>query len=75
VTPFDPSYERELMRRRARLIADWLTARGVEPERLTPKGCVARRPLTRGNTDLEHALNRRAELVRLAPTAACEPPW
>src|SRR5262245_9858612 len=61
--------------RRARLIADWLTARGVEPERLTPKGCGARRPLTLGNTVLERALNRRAELVRLAPTAACEPPW
>ena len=60
---------------RATLVVDWLTARGVERERLMPRGCGARRPLTLGNTALERAMNRRAELVRLAPTAACEPPW
>lgn len=60
---------------RATLVADWLAARGVERERLMPRGCGARRPLTLGNTAPERAMNRRAELVRLAPTAACEPPW
>jgi len=60
---------------RATLVVDWLTARGVERERLMPRGCGARRPLTFGNTALERAMNRRAELVRLAPTAACGPPW
>lgn len=60
---------------RATLVVDWLTARGVERERLVPRGCGARRPLTLGDTAPERALNRRAELVRLAPTAACEPPW
>jgi outer membrane protein OmpA-like peptidoglycan-associated protein len=60
---------------RARLVVDWLTARGVERERLMPRSCGARRPLTFGNTALDRAMNRRAELVRLAPTAACEPPW
>ena len=60
---------------RATLVVDWLTARGVERERLMPKGCGARRPLTLGNTALDRAMNRRAELVRLTPTAACEPPW
>ena len=60
---------------RATLVVDWLTARGVERERLMPRGCGARRPLTLGDTALERAMNRRAELVRLAPTAACEPPW
>jgi outer membrane protein OmpA-like peptidoglycan-associated protein len=60
---------------RATLVVDWLAARGVERERLMPRGCGARRPLTPGNTVLERAMNRRAELVRLAPTAACEPPW
>jgi outer membrane protein OmpA-like peptidoglycan-associated protein len=64
-----------LSSKRATLVVDWLTARGVERERLTPRGCGARRPLTLGNTALERAMNRRAELVRLAPTAACEPPW
>jgi outer membrane protein OmpA-like peptidoglycan-associated protein len=61
--------------RRANLVVDWLTARGVQRKRLMPKGCGARRPLTLGNTALERAMNRRAELVRLAPTAACDPPW
>jgi outer membrane protein OmpA-like peptidoglycan-associated protein len=61
--------------RRATLVVDWLTARGVERERLMPRGCGARRPLTFGNTAVERGMNRRAELVRLAPTAACEPPW
>jgi outer membrane protein OmpA-like peptidoglycan-associated protein len=60
--------------RRATLVVDWLTARGVERDRLTPRGCGARRPLTLGNTALERAMNRRAELVRLSPTAACVPP-
>jgi outer membrane protein OmpA-like peptidoglycan-associated protein len=60
---------------RATLAVDWLAARGVERERLTPKGCGARRPLTFGTTVPERAMNRRAELVRIGPTAACEPPW
>ena len=60
---------------RATLVVDWLTARGIERERLTPTGCGARRPLTFGRTDLERAMNRHAELVRLTSTAACEPPW
>ena len=60
---------------RATVIVNWLTARGVERERLMPRGCGTRRPLTYGNTADERAMNRRAELVRLAPTAACEPPW
>jgi outer membrane protein OmpA-like peptidoglycan-associated protein len=64
-----------LSMRRANLVVDWLTARGVERERLTPKGCGTRRPLTLGNTALERAMNRRAELVRFTRTAACEPPW
>jgi len=61
--------------RRANLVVDWLTASGVERERLMSRGCGARRPLTLGNTALERSMNRRAELVRLTPTAACEPPW
>ena len=60
---------------RATLVVDWLSARGVARERLTPRGCGARRPLTFGNTAPERAMNRRAELVRLGPMAACEPPW
>jgi outer membrane protein OmpA-like peptidoglycan-associated protein len=61
--------------RRAELLVDWLAARGVARDRLVPKGCAALRPLTFGNTAADRAMNRRAELVRLAPTAGCQPPW
>jgi outer membrane protein OmpA-like peptidoglycan-associated protein len=61
--------------RRAELLVDWLAARGVARDRLVPKGCGAARPLTFGHTAADRAMNRRAELVRLAPTAGCEPPW
>ncbi len=60
---------------RAALVVDWLGTRGIERERLIPKGCGAHRPLTFGNTAAERAMNRRAELVRLTATAGCDPPW
>jgi outer membrane protein OmpA-like peptidoglycan-associated protein len=61
--------------RRAGLLVDWLGKRGVGRDRLVPKGCGALRPLTFGLTAPNRAMNRRAELVRLTPTAGCEPPW
>jgi outer membrane protein OmpA-like peptidoglycan-associated protein len=64
-----------LSQRRARLVVDWLAARGIESERLRASGCGARRPMTFGDTARDRAVNRRAELVRLTPTAGCEPPW
>jgi outer membrane protein OmpA-like peptidoglycan-associated protein len=60
---------------RAALVVDWLAARGVERQRLIPRGCGAVRPLDFGNTATGRAMNRRAELVRAVPTAGCEPPW
>jgi outer membrane protein OmpA-like peptidoglycan-associated protein len=57
---------------RAGLVVEWLSTHGIERARLVPRGCGARRPLTFGK---ERAMNRRAELVRLTSTAACEPPW
>ena len=64
-----------LSTRRAEVVVDWLAARGIERNRLNPKGCDARRPLDFGKTAEGRAMNRRAELVRFAPTAGCEPPW
>ena len=61
--------------RRARRLVDWLVERGVGRDRLVAKGCGASRPLTFGNTAADRGMNRRAELVRLTPTAACDPPW
>lgn len=60
---------------RAELVIDWLVARGIERHRLVASGCGTRRPLDFGSTAAGRALNRRAELVRLTPTAACDPPW
>ena len=64
-----------LSTRRAEVVVDWLAARGVERQRLNPKGCDALRPLDFGRTAEGRAMNRRAELVRFRPTAGCEPPW
>ena len=61
--------------RRANLLVEWLSQRGVARDRLRPKGCGSRRPLTFGETQDARALNRRAELVRETPTAGCDPPW
>lgn len=64
-----------LSTRRAERLVEWLTERGVERARLVAKGCGALRPLNFGTTATDRALNRRAELVRITPTAGCEPPW
>jgi outer membrane protein OmpA-like peptidoglycan-associated protein len=64
-----------LSARRAELLVDWLAEQGVARDRLVPKGCGALRSLTFGKTAADRAMNRRAELVRLAPTAGCAPPW
>jgi outer membrane protein OmpA-like peptidoglycan-associated protein len=64
-----------LTTRRAELLAAWLVERGVARARLIPRGCGALRPLTFGLTAPDRDMNRRAELVRLTPTAGCEPPW
>lgn len=63
-----------LSRQRAQVVVDWLTARGISPERLTPIGCEASRALWSGETEQERAANRRAELVRRSEWATCEPP-
>lgn len=64
-----------LSTRRAELVAEWLARRGVAPDRLIARGCGARRPLSFGTTAAERAMNRRVEVVRITPTAGCEPPW
>ncbi|HZB25855.1 MAG TPA: OmpA family protein [Vicinamibacterales bacterium] len=64
----------ELSLQRARLVVDWLAARGVAGARLAPLGCGAARALWFGRTEEERAANRRAELVRRSKWAACDPP-
>jgi outer membrane protein OmpA-like peptidoglycan-associated protein len=64
-----------LSARRAEHVVDWLVQRGIDRDRLLPRGCSDLRALSFGKTTAERAMNRRAELVRLTPTAGCEPPW
>jgi len=64
----------QLSMERARLVVDWLAARGVSRERLEPKGCGSSRALWVGHTEEERAANRKAELVRISKWAGCEPP-
>ncbi len=59
---------------RAQAVVDWLVERGIAIERLVPRGCASSRALWIGITEEQREANRRAELVRLSPWAACEPP-
>ena len=60
--------------KRARAAVAWLTSRGIPPARLHAAGCGSTRALWFGRTEEERAANRRAELVRASPLAACGPP-
>jgi outer membrane protein OmpA-like peptidoglycan-associated protein len=59
---------------RARAVVNWLTTRGVSPERVVARGCAASRALWVGHSEEERAANRRAELVRISKLSDCEPP-
>jgi len=59
---------------RAEAVVDWLTSRGISRGRLLPLGCGGSGPLWNDGLEEHRAVNRRAELVRNTPTAACEPP-
>ncbi len=52
-----------LSEERARAVADSLTARGVDPSRLTTVGLGPSRPIASNNTESGRQLNRRVTLV------------
>jgi outer membrane protein OmpA-like peptidoglycan-associated protein len=64
----------QLSEQRARLVVEWLVARGIPRERLEPRGCGSSRALWVGHTEQQRAANRKAELVRIAKWVDCEPP-
>jgi outer membrane protein OmpA-like peptidoglycan-associated protein len=64
----------QLSLQRARVVVEWLAARGIRRERLEPRGCGSSRALWVGHTEQERAANRKAELVRLSTRPGCEPP-
>jgi len=50
---------------RAKIVASWLTTRGVPAAKITAKGYGKTRPLAENDSDLGRALNRRVEVVCL----------
>jgi peptidoglycan-binding protein ArfA len=64
----------QLSEERARLVVEWLVARGTPRERLEPRGCGSLRALWVGHTEQQRAANRKAELVRIGKWVDCEPP-
>jgi outer membrane protein OmpA-like peptidoglycan-associated protein len=64
----------QLSQDRAVSIVEWLVERGIERRRLTPRGCGASRPAWDSASEEHRAANRRAEVVRHASWAGCQPP-
>ncbi|MCC6553962.1 MAG: OmpA family protein [Polyangiaceae bacterium] len=66
-----PELNRDLGRRRAESVMDWLSARGVARQRLTAKGYGADRPIADNTTEEGRTKNRRVEfrVLRTKPAA------
>jgi outer membrane protein OmpA-like peptidoglycan-associated protein len=59
-----PAHNRALSLRRARAVAAWLTARGVDPQQLTVDGRGPEEPIADDGSEFGRAANRRVEAVR-----------
>ncbi len=71
----NPDHNMDLSQRRAASVVRWLTAHGVEAERLASTGLGQTRPLRANITARNRALNRRVEFHVLDPApAAVEAP-
>jgi len=53
-----------LSEKRAQAVVAWLTANGVQADRLTAKGFGQTRPVADNSTDEGRAKNRRVELAK-----------
>jgi len=58
-------YNARLSEARARAVADWLIAHGIDGGRLTVRGFGTTRPKAPNDSDANRALNRRIEFRRL----------
>jgi outer membrane protein OmpA-like peptidoglycan-associated protein len=57
------AYNLDLAARRARSVRNYLIRRGIAPERMTIRSFGERQLRTSGTTRLDHARNRRVELI------------
>jgi outer membrane protein OmpA-like peptidoglycan-associated protein len=63
------AYNQQLSERRARTVADYLGARGIQPTRLLPVGAGERYPIAENDNAEGRQLNRRVELTIVPVTA------
>jgi outer membrane protein OmpA-like peptidoglycan-associated protein len=68
----DPAHNEQLSRERARAVADWLIAHGVERSRLTVRGYGMSSPRVPNADDASRARNRRIEFRVLGRGAGAE---
>ncbi|HEY7615826.1 MAG TPA: OmpA family protein, partial [Terriglobales bacterium] len=68
------SDSQQVSNRRAQYLRQYLIRGGINPRRLTSRGCGASRPAWTSDTEEHKAANRRAELVRRSGLAGCQPP-
>jgi len=68
------SNTQQLSNRRAEYLRQYLIRRGIDPRRLTSRGCGASRPAWTSDTEEHKVANRRAELVRRSALTGCQPP-
>ena len=62
----DDSYNQDLSERRARAVVDYLTQRGIDPDRLGSRGYGEARPVAANATDEGRQANRRVEFEVLS---------
>lgn len=58
-----PEHNQQLSEARAEAVADWLTERGVDRERIATKGRADREPVATNDTDAGRAANRRVAIT------------
>ena len=64
-----------LSTRRATIVVEWLSRRGIDAGSLTRLSCGLSGHSRPEGPAPSAKQNRRAELVRRTSTAGCEPPW
>lgn len=65
-----PEHNQGLSEARANAVMDWLSAHGIDPQRMSARGYGQERPLSPNVTPQGHARNRRIQFVIVSQTPA-----